>query len=489
MAAKLGELGMSYRVLTADGGVGGTWWRNTYPGVGVDVPSLIYSFSFEQNPDWSRMYPSGEECWRYAEDFARKYGVTEHVQFNTVVKSAEFDETHSVWRTLIDGGQVLVSKYFFGAWGAFPEPKVPDIPGLNDFAGEVVHTARWPEGLEMSGRRVGVIGTGASAVQVVPSIAGMVKHLSVFQRTATWVLPRPDFDLPCGLRWAFRRIPGVQRLVRYMVAGPAEAILVVPIVRGGVQWWVRTLEHVGRWWIRRQVADPAVQRKLTPHYGFGCKRPTFSNTYLPAYNRENVDLVTAPIERITSTGIRTTDGVEHECDTLVLATGFSLYQAGKTPPLQLRGRSGTELGELWESKRYKAYHAVSIPDFPNLFLPGWGPYGLAGPSFCFMIEINIHHIVRCLEEVRRRGADEVEVRDEAHEAYFDYILEKGRRAPVLVDDCHSSNTYYLDPHGDAPAFRPLSSVTMWRLARTFPLSDYAFTSMPKLLPAASSATT
>ncbi|MFV8267683.1 flavin-containing monooxygenase [Mycolicibacterium peregrinum] len=265
-------------------------------------------------------------------------------------------------------------------------------------------------------------------------------------------------------------------MLRYAFGLLGEAVFIWPLLRPKyVMPWVHALEKAGRRYIRREVSDPDLVRKLTPQYGFGCKRPTMSNTYLGTFNRSNVELVTDAIVRITEVGVETADGSVHEFDTLVLGTGFKILKADGTPPLPIRGRGGVDLGEHWDATRYKAYHGVSVPGFPNMFIAGWAPYGLAGPSYIFTVETNVQHIMRCLLEARRRGAVEVEVGTAAHDRYFDHISKKSQSTAMIVNNCGGSNSYYQDRHGDASVIRPDTSATMWLKARIFPLSDYRYT--------------
>lgn len=473
-AIKLDEAGFAdYVVLEQSDGVGGAWHANTYPGVAVDIPSFSYSFSFEQSSRWSRVYAPGVELKAYAEHCVDKYGIRSRIRLNTKIVDAVFDEAEHLWRLTTGDGGRLTARYVVGACGVLTQPKRPDIPGLDTFAGTTMHTARWDHGQDLTGRRVAVVGTGASALQLIPEIAPAVEHLVVYQRTPIWVLPKLDLPLPGPVRALLRRLPLGRSAVRLAAHAFVESSFVLPahlhrdlpiLVRGG--------EAVARSLLRRQVTDPVLRDKLTPRYGLGCKRPSFSNTYLPAFSRANVHLETTPIEAITPTGLRTADGREQRVDTLVLATGFKVFEHGNMPPFPVRGAAGLDLETWWDENRYQAYHGASVPGFPNLFTI-LGPYGYNGTSYFQLIENQMRHIVRCLDAARRRGSTRVEVTREANDRYFASMLRRRTRQVFFNNDCSGANSYYFDRHGDVP-FRASTSIeTMWQSSR-FDLDDYRF---------------
>jgi cation diffusion facilitator CzcD-associated flavoprotein CzcO len=424
-AIKLDQAGFSdYAVIESGDGVGGAWHWNTYPGVAVDIPSFSYQFSFENGTDWSRVYAPGNELKAYAEHCVDRYGVRSRIRLNTTVVRAEFDDDDHVWRLTTQDGEQLTARFVVGATGVFTQPKPPDIPGLDDYAGTVMHTARWDHDQDLRGKRVAVIGTGASAVQVIPSIAPLVEQLTVFQRTPVWCLPKLDGALPGSLRKLLRLVPPARLPARLASQVFVEATFPLPAHFHGIVPLSRAGERVGRKFLRDEVKDPAVREKLTPHYGLGCKRPTFSNDYLRTFNRDNVQLETTPIETITAEGLRVADGTEYPVDVLVLATGFRVFESGNMPPYPVRGRDGVDLERWWDENRFQAYEGVSVPGFPNLFSI-LGPYGFNGSSYFHLIETQSRHIVRCLKRARRTGSTLVEVRREANDRYFEEML--GRR--------------------------------------------------------------
>src|SRR3954471_6683687 len=394
-AIKLDRAGFGDLAVLEDGdGVGGAWHWNTYPGVAVDIPSFSYQFSFETSSDWSRIYAPGTELKAYAEHCVDRYGLRDRIRLNTRVVAGEFDEGGHVWRLTTGDGDELTARFVVGATGVFTKPKPPDIPGLEDFAGKVMHTARWDHGQDLRGKRVAVIGTGASAVQVIPSIAREVDRLVVFQRTPIWCLPKLDGELPHGFRRLMRALPVARPPPRIASQAFVEATFPLPAHFHGVVPLSRVGERVGRDLLAKQVRDPDTREKLTPRYALGCKRPGFSNDYLPTFNRDNVQLETAPVEAVTRAGVRTADGAEHPIDVLVLATGFKVFESGNMPPFPIRGRNGVDLEGWWDANRYQAYEGVSVPGFPNLFSI-LGPYGYNGSSYFPLIETQARHIIPC----------------------------------------------------------------------------------------------
>lgn len=471
-ATKLDEAGIrDWVVLEAGDGVGGTWHWNTYPGVAVDIPSFSYQFSFAQRTDWSRTYAPGSELKRYAEWLVDRAGIRDRIRFGCLVEAAAWDEDETCWRLRLADGREVTATYLVNASGALHTPKAPDIPGLDTFDGTVVHTARWDHDLDLAGARVGVIGTGASAVQLVPEIAPVTEHLTVFQRTPIWCFPKPDAALPGPLRTAMR-LPGVKQGLR--LASQAFVEVTFPIA-AHFHSYVRiasTMEHAARWWLRAQVEDPEVREKLTPTYGVGCKRPSFHNSYLATFNRPDVHLETEPITAIEPRGVRTGDTL-HEIDVLVLATGFATMDGDSLPTFPLVGADGRTVQEFWAEHRLQAYQGVSVPGFPNFFTV-FGPYGYIGGSYLWLVETQVHHIVRCLRRARALGASRVEVTQEAHDAYFDTMMRRRRTQVFWQDSCAGAHSYYFDRHGDV-GLRPGTTLgTLWA-SRTFPLDDYAFT--------------
>jgi len=454
--------------------VGGTWHANTYPGVAVDIPSFIYSFSYEQRADWSRLFAPGAELKAYAQQMVDKYGLRDKLRLNTTITYAEFDESANMWRLKTDGSAEITARFVVPAIGGLERPKLPDIDGLDSFDGTLMHTALWDHDVALEGKRVAVIGTGATALQMIPAIVDEVAHLTVFQRTPIWVGPKVD----ASIGRIGRAVLG-QTQVRSAIraAGTIATEIGLGGAFGGGPAWATNAarllaERRLRAWMRSQVEDPVTREKLIPQYGFGCKRPSMSNDYLRTFNRADVTLVTDSIERVTPTGIVTVDGVEHEIDVLICATGFKLWDKGSIPPYPTLGRNGVDLGDFWDEHRFQAYQGVSVPGFPNMFSV-IGPYGFVLGSYIWMIEATSAHIARTIAEAKRRGATKVEIRQDVHDAYFEKCLKRNEKSLFFTATCAGSNTYYINQHGDSP-FRPSTHGEMYWQNRHFNLDSYLY---------------
>src|SRR3954447_5236168 len=472
-AIGLQRAGFERFVVLEDGdGVGGAWHWNRYPGLAVDMPSFSYQFSYRQRPDWSRVYAPRSELKAYAEHCVDHYGLRDRIRFNAKVTGAEWDDGERVWRLRNGGGDPITARHVIAATGVLTQPRRPEIAGLEDFAGTTMHTARWDDSVDLRGRRVAVIGTGASAVQVIPSIAPRVAELTVFQRTPIWCLPKLDGPVPQSMKAALQWVPGAQQVMRALSQSYIELTFTVAAHYATLFPIVKSTERLAHWFLERQVRDPVVRDRLTPRYGLGCKRPGFSNEYLPTFNRPNVHLETAPINAITPRGVTTADGDRGPFDVLILATGFKVFEPGNMPPFPIRGRDGADLEAFWTQNRYQAYQGVSVPRFPNFFTI-LGPYGYNGASYFTLIENQSRHIVRCLRQARRVGATRVEVTPEANARYFADMLSRRPRQIFFQGTCGTANSYYFDEHGDVPFRASTTLEATWRSAR-FDLADYAF---------------
>jgi cation diffusion facilitator CzcD-associated flavoprotein CzcO len=460
-------------VLIEDGdGVGGAWHWNTYPGIGVDIPSFSYQFSYRQRPDWSRVYAPGQELKAYAEDCVDHFGLHPHLRLNTLVDSARWDEEEHAWHLGTADGDEIVARHIIGATGVLTKPKPPEVPGLDNFAGAKIHTARWDHSLDLAGKRVALIGTGASAVQVVPSIAPIVDQLTVFQRTPIWCLPKLDGPLPRTMKNVMRYVPGTRWAARAVSQTFVEMTFPVAAHYASTFPMARWSKGIALKHLRDQVSDPEIRDKLTPRYDLGCKRPGFSNDYLRAFNRDNVHLETSPITEIGADSIETADGARGPFDVLILATGFKVFETGNMPPYPVTGVGGADLERFWTENRFQAYQGVTVPGFPNMYMI-LGPYGYNGASYFTLIENQSRHIVRLLKQARKAGAQRVEVTREANDRYLAEMLSRRHRQVFFVGSCSTANSYYFDAHGDVPFRASTTLEVMWRSAR-FPLSDYAF---------------
>jgi cyclohexanone monooxygenase len=459
-----------YLIIEAGAEPGGTWYWNTYPGIAVDIPSFSYQFSFEQSNDWSRTYAPGPELKAYADRCVDKYGLSRRIRFGTQVAAAAFDEGSVCWRVDLESGESLTARFLVNASGVLTVPKPPDIAGVSEFTGVTMHTARWDHHQDLTGKRVAIIGTGASAVQVIPEVAPIVERLSVFQRTPIWCFPKLDLPIPAPARWAMR-IPGGKTVQRLVSQAYVEITFPIAAQYYGVLPLADRAERLGRAYLKREVADPVTREKLTPRYAVGCKRPGFHNTYLSTYNRENVELITEPIDRVTASGVTTTDGAAHDVDVLILATGFKVMDVDAMT-FEVTGSGGESLADFWDQNRMQAYEGVSVPGFPNYFSV-MGPYGYVGSSYFALIESQTHHIVRCLVQAADTRATRVEVSKEANDRYFAEMMRKRHRQIFWQDSCSLANSYYFDKNGDVP-LRPATTVESYVRSRRFPLRDYQF---------------
>ena len=416
--------------------LGGTWFYNTYPGAACDVPSHLYSFSYAQRRDWTRLCSPQAEIYDYLHDVARKHGVDQLVRSGRAVTACAWDEQEMTWTVETSEGERYEAEALVLATGQLHQPHVPMVPGAAEFAGRSFHSAEWDHDHDLTGRRVGVIGSGASAVQFVPEIAPRVAHMTVFQRTGNWFLPRENRPYPAPLRLAFERVPKLQDFRRRFVFEYGESLTY--LIRHP-----RTAGRIGaarsEAFMRSQVKDTALREKIWPDYTFGCKRVLFSSHFLPALERRNVELETGRIESIVAEGIRTADGRVHELDTLIWATGFRTNDF--MFPMAITGREGNSLEDAWEGGAH-AYLGMCVPSFPNMFVM-YGPNtNTSGGSIIFYLEAQAAFLRRSLEEMAARGAGAIEVRAEA-EAEYDRGVQH-RFAGTAWTQCDS---WYRDERG------------------------------------------
>ena len=472
---ELKKAGYSFLILERASDLGGTWRDNKYPGIAVDITSFTYSYSFEQNPNWSRVFAEGDELYQYAQHCVDKYGIHEHFRFNVDIEKAVFDETASTWTIFSKDGKKFKANVLISATGALTDPKYPEIKGIEKFKGELIHTARWKKETDLGNKHVAVIGTGATSVQLVPNIAAVVKQLYVFQRTPIWIFPKPDAAIPNSMKFIFNHLPQTQQSIRKITDKLTETIMVTGVVQyKQMPFIVKTLEKACLEYLKKEVQDETIRKKLTPQYGFGCKRPSFSSDYYKTFNRKNVELITEPIIEITKNGILSDDGKERKIDVLIAATGFNVMKDNNYLNYKLYGKNNAELGEFWKSKRLQAYQGCSVPDFPNFFII-FGPYSASGLSWFNMIEIQLQHIMRVLKEKKNRNAERVEISKAAHDKYFNFMLEKQKNTVFYNNNCGNSNSYYFDKFGDAPFLRPLSVAKSKAYSKNSNLKHYIYT--------------
>jgi cation diffusion facilitator CzcD-associated flavoprotein CzcO len=472
-AIQLKRLGLdNFTILEREDDLGGTWHVNRYPGLAVDIPSTTYSYWFEPNPYWSRLFAPGAELKRYADHVADKYDVRRHMRFGAGVEGARWDEETQAWRVALAGGETLTSRFLITATGFLSQPNMPDIPGITSFDGKVVHTTAWDDSYDFTGHRVAIIGTGATAVQLIPKLAEKAADLIVYQRTPIWVVPKIDFSIPVRAQKLFARFPLAQRAARFISDGIFELMMVTAVLHfrrfRRLNIGAADLAKMHRF---ASIRDKELRDKLTPDYDFGCKRPTYSNNYYRTFTRPHVHLETEGIERVEPDGIVSADGHKTVIDTLVLATGFDLWDAN-FPAIEVVGRDSRNLGKWWRDNRFQAYQGVSVPYFPN-FLSLASPYAFSGLSFFNTMEYQMRHMDRLFTELRRRGGTTFEVPKDANVRFLDRMSELLEDSVFYAGDCATSRSYYFNHSGEATLLRPTSTHNAVHEASRFPLTDYA----------------
>jgi len=452
--------------------LGGTWHVNRYPGLAVDQPATTYSYWFEPNPHWSRLFPPGAEMKHYAEHVADKYDVRRHMRFNSTVEGAQWDEDARVWRVSLAGGEPISAQFLIVATGYLSQPKTPDIPGIDSFAGRVIHTAMWDDSYSFAGCRAAVIGTGSTGIQVVPELANEASELTVYQRTPIWVMPKADIRFPRIVQRLFAKVPLTQRALRFGTDAFMDIANVITM------WNFRHFKVVNkaikagsRIQRRLLVRNKELSRKLTPEYDFGCKRPSISNSYYQSFTKPNVHLETSGIERIESDGIVACDGTKRTVDALVLATGYDVWESN-LPAIEVIGREGRNLGKWWREAGFQAYEGISVPQFPN-FLNMASPYAWVGLSWFNTVEYQMRHMRRLFGELQSRGATTFEVTEEANARFLKNVTDRLENSVFRLGSCATSRSYWFSPTGEPALFRPTSVRNAVRAQDRFPLSDYA----------------
>jgi cation diffusion facilitator CzcD-associated flavoprotein CzcO len=472
-AIQLNRMGYdNFVVLEREDDLGGTWHVNRYPGLAVDVPTTTYSYFFEPNPNWSRLFSTGAEIKQYADDVADKYDVRRHIRFNTVVEGARWDEDSQLWRVALKNGETLDTRHLITATGFLSQPHTPDIPGITSFSGKVIHTTAWDDDYDLDNRRVGIIGTGATAVQLIPELAKRVADVTVYQRTPIWVVPKIDVRFSQWAKRLFARVPLTQRAIRVITDAIYEFIIYVGLHHRYLRRLNIAASDLAKMHRFATIRDKELRQKLTPDYDFGCKRPTFSNGYYRTFTKPHVHLQTSGIQRIEPDGIVANDGTKTAIDTLVLATGFDLWEAN-FPAIEIVGREGRNLGKWWRDTRFQAYQGVSMPYFPN-YLSLASPYAFLGLNFFNTMEYQMRHMDRLFTEVKRRGATMFEVTEDANARYLDRMTELLGDSLWTIGNCATSRSYYFNPSGEATLLRPMTTRAAVREASQYPLSDYAF---------------
>jgi len=466
MAIRLRQAGVGdFVVLDRGERVGGTWRDNTYPGAACDIPSHLYSFSFAPNSDWSRAYSPQAEIEQYLRACVDRFGLAGHFRFGQDVTEAAFDEPSGRWRLRTATGDRLTARVLVWATGPLSEPLVPDLPGIDDFGGRIVHTAAWDGTYDWRGQRVAVVGTGASAVQVVPELQPLAAELVVYQRSAPWIVPRNDRSIGAGRRWLYRRCPPARLAVRAWIYLRLE-LLLGPVLLGRDERRQGLLEKLATAYRRRQVADPALRAVLEPDYRLGCKRVLVSDDYYPALTRPNVEVVPAAVSRLRASSVVDALGGEREVDAVVFATGFRAAEpsfAGR-----VRGVGGQLLSAAWQAGM-TAYLGSTVPGFPNLFLLIGPNTTLGHNSMVYMIESHLNYVVDAVGFLDRPGIGTVEVRRDVAERFDRRVQAELAGATWATGGCTS---WYLDHRGRNTTMWSRPTYRFRRETRRFHPADY-----------------
>ena len=458
----------SFVILEKAGSVGGTWRENTYPGCACDISSHLYSFSFAPKADWSRMYPTQPEIRDYLEDCATRFEVRGHMRFHSRVERADYDAVDRVWRVKLADGSTVTARALISGMGGLHKPLLPDVPGVGNsgvgkFKGPAFHSAQWDHSVDLAGKTVAVIGTGASAIQFVPEIQPKVKALHLYQRTPPWIVPKQDFAMARWAQQMFAAAPVTQGALRRYVWTRNE-ILGATLINS-------TKEHAGqklaREHIAANIADPELRAKLTPTFKFGCKRVLISNDYYAAVAQPNVDLVTQAVQRIAADGVVTSDGSLREADVLIYGTGFKPFDV--LNPTVITGRDGRILNDDWK-RRPEAFLGITVSGYPNFFLLMGPNTGLGHNSMIYMIESQIQYIMDALRMLDNRGVRAMDVKP-GRQKTFNAELEKRLGGTVWASGCKS---WYMSADGKNPAIWPGLTGEYRRRTKKVDEEDYAF---------------
>jgi cation diffusion facilitator CzcD-associated flavoprotein CzcO len=466
MGIALQRQGVDFLILEKADDIGGTWRDNSYPGCACDVPSHLYSFSFEPKPDWKHLFSFQDEIWDYLKGVTDKYGLRRYIVFNSLVDRAHWDDTEYRWHIFTVDGQEYVAQFLISGAGALHIPSVPDIEERDEFSGPAFHSAEWDHSADLTGKRVAVIGTGASAIQIVPEIVDDVAELQLYQRTPPWVVPRTNEELPRGLRRALENVPGLQLLLRNAIYWGQEALAYGMTKRPGA---LKVIEALAKWNIRRNVKNKELRRKLTPTYRIGCKRILNSSTYYAAVANPKTELVTDRIARITPDGIVTADGKERRADVIVYATGFHVTDSYTY--VQIKGLHGEDLVDRWNREGIGAHRGITVADVPNLFFLLGPNTGLGHNSVVFMIESQIRYVAEAIAAVDKAGMAALAPTRAAQDAFNDALQEKLAHSVWNTGGCSS---WYLDAHGNNRVLWGGYTWQYWLGTRRLRPSEYRF---------------
>ncbi|HEX2211896.1 MAG TPA: NAD(P)/FAD-dependent oxidoreductase [Mycobacterium sp.] len=464
-AIKLTQAGVDdVVILERSDRVGGTWRDNTYPGAACDIPSLLYSFSFVKNPNWSRSYAPGDEIRGHIEGMVDDFNLRRLIRFGTEVNGLHFDEAEGIWTVKVKGkrSSAFRARTVVLASGPLPDHAWPDIRGLDSYRGHKIHSARWDHDYDFTGKRVAVIGTGASAVQIVPELVKKAGFVKVFQRTPGWVLPRLDIATPTAAKTLFAKLPAVQEITRQALFWGHELTATALVWDTPLTGLVARL---GKAHLRQQVKDPWLRRQLTPDFTPGCKRMLMSNDYYPALQRDNCKLVDWPIATMSPAGIRTSDGIEHHLDCIVFATGYDVHLTG--PPYPVTGIGGRSLTDEWASGA-QAYKSVNAHGYPNLFFMTGPNSGPGHNSLLVYVEGQLDYTVQAITTILREQLRYLDVRKDVQQRYNDHIQRRLTKTTWMT----GCSSWYLTADGFNAAMYPGFATQYLRQMRDFRPSDY-----------------
>jgi cation diffusion facilitator CzcD-associated flavoprotein CzcO len=461
-AIKLREAGIEdVVILERADRVGGTWRDATYPGAACDIPSLLYSFSFATNPGWTRAYSPSAEICAHIEELVERFGLADLIRFDTEVTGLAFDKVAGHWEVSTSNGTFL-ARTVVAASGPLSDASFPDIRGLEDYRGARILSARWDHDFDFAGKSVAVIGTGASAVQIIPELVKVAGSVKVFQRTRGWVLPRLDVETPPVARQVFERLPILQRAVRTALFAGHEAMATGLVWDTPVTTLIQRLDLLH---LRMTVKDPWLRRQLTPDFRAGCKRMLISSDYYPALQRDNCKLITWPIATLTPEGLRTSDGLEHHVDAIVFATGYDVHLEG--PPYPVTGIDGRSLQEEWQGHP-QAYKSASAHGYPNLFFTCGPNSGPGHNSLLVYVQGQIAYAVAGIRAIVERDLRWLDVRKDVQDRY-NARLQKRLRSTTWMSGCTS---WYLTSDGFNASMYPGFATQYLRQMQDFRLDDY-----------------
>ncbi|GAA4842178.1 NAD(P)/FAD-dependent oxidoreductase [Actinomycetospora corticicola] len=466
-ALALREAGITDVVMLekAPRGVGGTWRDNTYPGCACDIPSHMYSLSTDPNPDWSRSYSPQPEIHDYLERLADRHDLRRLIRFSTEMTGATWDEESRTWTVHTTTGEYRC-RFLVSGMGALHLPSKPTLPGAERFRGETFHSAEWRHDVDLRGKRVAVVGTGASAIQFVPQIAPLVSQLTLFQRTPAWVLPKGDHPIGTWRKRLFEKAPLIQKAYRGALYAGLESRAIGFMSRPEL---LRPAEWIARKHIERSISDPALVDRLTPRYSLGCKRVLVSNDYYPALARPNVDVVASGIAEVTEHGVVDHDGVEHPADVIIYGTGFHVTDS--MDGLEITGRDGRTLRSAWAEHGMRTHYGITVTDFPNLFFLLGPNTGLGHNSVVFMIECQARYVAQAISAVHGYGCSGLDVRAEVMQRSDAAVMQRLEKGIWTRGGCTS---WYLDAAGNNRTIWPGFTLRYWAETRRFRPEDYEF---------------